>query len=194
MLIVSFISIPFAAAHPFTEETIPSLTSKSPAGTTEVIVFFSEPVDIDFSELRVFDSDGNQIDNKDTAYYEDELSLIVSTPPLEDGIYTATSKVLSKVDGHLVPGAFLFAVGDVAIDPSLFETEKPSELIFLPEAGARFPGLVGQTMVLGAVIASLIIWGTQNKLIIREELGKLKFPPWKIHVNNWNWSSSCVYF
>ena len=174
LLVISFISVPFAAAHPFTEETIPSITSNAPAGTTEVIVFYSEPIDIDFSELRVFDSDGNQIDNKDTAYYEGELSLIVTTPPLEDGIYTATSKVLSKVDGHLVPDAFLFGVGDIVIDPSLFETEKPSELIFLPEAGARFPGLVGQTMVLGAVIASLIIWGTQNKHIIREELGKIE--------------------
>ena len=50
---------------------------------------------------------------------KDELSLIVTTPPLEDGVYTVSTKVLSKVDGHLVPGAFLFAVGDVVIDPSL---------------------------------------------------------------------------
>ena len=173
LLMISFISIPFAAAHPFTEETIPSLTSNAPAGTTEVIVYFSEPVDINFSELKVFDTNGNQIDNKDTDYYEGELSLIVTTPPLEDGVYTVSTKVLSKVDGHLVPGAFLFAVGDVVIDPSLLDVEQPSELIFLPEAGARFPGLVGQTIVLGAVIASLIIWGTQNKQLIREELDKI---------------------
>ena len=44
----------------------------------------------------------------------------------------------------------------------------------MPEAGARFPGLVGQTIVLGAVIASLIIWGTQNKNLIREELEKVQ--------------------
>ena len=54
--------------------------------------------------------------------------------------------------------------------PSLFEQEGPSEIIFLPEAGARFPGILGQTIVLGAVIASLIIWGTQNKQLIKEEL------------------------
>ena len=52
------------------------------------------------------------------SYYEGELSLIVTTPPLDDGVYTASVKVLSKVDGHLVPSAFLFAVGDVVIDPS----------------------------------------------------------------------------
>ena len=174
LLTLSFISIPFAAAHPFTEETIPSFSSNAPVGTTEVIVFFSEPVDIDFSEIKVFDTNGNQIDNKDTSYYEDELSLIVTTPPLEDGVYTASTKVLSKVDGHLVPDAFLFGVGDVIIDPSLMEQEGPSELVFLPEAGARFPGIVGQTIVLGAVIASIIIWGTQNKQLIKEELEKIE--------------------
>ncbi|HSG84452.1 MAG TPA: CopD family protein [Nitrosopumilus sp.] len=173
LLIISFVSVPYVAAHPFTEETIPSLTSNAPAGTTEVIVYFSEPVDINFSELRVFDTNGNQIDNKDTTYYEGEVSLIITTPPLEDGVYTVSTKVLSKVDGHLVPDAFLFAVGDAVIDPSLLGVERPSELVFLPEAGARFPGLVGQTIVLGAVIASLIIWGTQNKQLIREELDKI---------------------
>lgn len=173
LVMISFISIPFATAHPFTEETIPSITSSAPAGTTEVIVYFSEPIDINFSELRVFDTNGNQIDNKDTSYYEGELSLIITTPPLEDGVYTVSTKVLSKVDGHLVPDAFLFAVGDVAIDPALLDVERPSEFVFLPEAGARFPGLVGQTIVLGAVIASLIIWGTQNKQLIREELDKV---------------------
>ena len=174
LLILSSMYIPFAAAHPFTEETIPSLTSNSPTGISEVIVYFSEPVELGFSTLKVLDNNGNQIDNKDTSYYEGDDSLIVSTPPLEDGVYTVSTKVLSKIDGHLVPDAFLFAVGDAIVDPSLLGQEKPSELIFLPEAGARFPGLVGQTIVLGAVIASLIIWGTQNKQLIRKELDKVE--------------------
>ena len=173
LLVLSFVSIPFAAAHPFTEKTIPSLASNAPIGITEVIVYFSEPVDINFSEIKVFDNNGNQIDNKDTKYYEGESSLIVTTVPLDNGVYTASVKVLSKVDGHLVPSAFLFGVGDVIIkdhNPPSVE----SEIIFLPEAGARFPGILGQTIVLGAVIASLIIWGTQNKQLIKEELDKVE--------------------
>ncbi len=70
LLVISFISIPFASAHPFTEETIPNLTTNAPVNTTEVIVFFSEPVDINFSALKVFDSNGDQIDNKDTSIRE----------------------------------------------------------------------------------------------------------------------------
>ena len=170
---LSLVSIPLAAAHPFTERTIPDISSNGPVGTTKVIVYFSEAVDIDFSEMRVFDPNGNQVDNRDTGYYEDELSIIVTTPPLEEGVYTATTKVLSKVDGHLVPGAFIFGVGDVVIDIEDIPDD-PSELVFLPEAGARFPGLVGQTIILGAVIASLVVWGTQNKNLIREELEKIQ--------------------
>ena len=173
LFVLSSVYLPFASAHPFTEETFPNLTSNSPAGTTEVIVYFSEPVEIGFSQIKVFDSEGNQIDNKDTSYYEGEESLIVTTNPLEDGVYTVSTKVLSKVDGHLVPDAFLFAVGD-AIVPDLPDVTPKTDLIFYPEAGARFPGLVGQTIVLGAVIASLVIWGTQNKNILKEELEKIE--------------------
>ena len=173
LIILSFISIPFASAHPFTEETIPSSLQNASIGTSEVIVYFSEPVDINFSEIKIFDNNGNQIDKKDTDYYKDELSLIVTTPPLEEGAYTAAVKVLSKVDGHLVPSAFVFGVGDVIIQDRN-PPDVDQEIVFLPEAGARFPGILGQTIVLGAVIASLIIWGTQNKQLIREELDKVE--------------------
>lgn len=173
LLVISLISIPVAAAHPFTEETIPNLGTNAPVGTTKVIVYLSEPVDINFSEIRVFDSNGDQIDNKDTNYHDDELSLIVTTIPLDDGIYTASVKSLSKIDGHLVPSAFLFGVGDVIIqDTSLPKVD--SEIIFFPEAGARFPGILGQSIVLGAVIASLLIWGTQSKRLIKEEIDKIE--------------------
>ncbi len=175
LLVLSLSSIPFVSAHPFTDETIPNLSSNAPTGVSEVVVFFSEPVELDFSTLKVLDNNGNQIDNKDTNYYQDEKSLIVTTSPLEDGVYTVTTKVLSKVDGHLVPGAFLFAVGDVVIDPKLLENQNSIDLIFFPEAGARFPGIVGQTIVLGVIIASLIIWGTQNKQLIKEELEQIEF-------------------
>ena len=171
-LLILSISIPYAAAHPFTMKTSPNSASNAPEGITQVIVYFSEPVELDFSSLKVFDNNGDQIDNKDTKYFEDEKSLVVTTPSLENGIYTVTSNVLSKVDGHLVPGAFNFGVGDVIVPKQQLS---PSELVFLPEAGSRFPGLVGQTIVLGVVIASILIWRTQSKQLIRKELDKLEY-------------------
>ena len=171
--IISFIGIPLAEGHPFTTETNPSQGSNAPVGITQITARYSEAVEIDFSSIKVYDSNGNQIDNKDTSYFEGTNSLAVTTPPLQDGVYTVTSKVLSKVDGHLVNDAFVFAVGDVKIDPSLLEQQKTSEPLYYPEAGARFPGLVGQTIVLGSIISSLLIWKYQRKDLIADKLSQL---------------------
>ena len=167
LLLLSFlilmIGIPTAYAHPFLLDSEPGQAQNAPIGTTQITVFYSEAVEIGFSELRVFDSNGNKIDNMDTAYYEGESSLVITTPPLEDGVYTVTSKVLSKIDGHLVQAAIIFGVGEVQVDLSLLETQEESETTFLPEAAARFPGIIGQTIVLGSVISAIAIWGTQRK-------------------------------
>ena len=169
-LLILVIGVPSAYAHPFLLDSEPSQAVNAPIGTTQIITKYSEAVEIDFSELKVFDSNGNQIDNGDTAYYEGESSLVITTPPLEDGTYTVTSKVLSKVDGHLVRAAIIFGVGEAQVDASLLESQDESETTFLPEAAARFPGIVGQTVVLGSAISAIAIWGTQRKHFGKENL------------------------
>ena len=161
-VLVFFLGFPLASAHPFLLDSEPGQGQNVPAGTIQIITNYSEAVEIGFSELKVYDANGNQIDNRDTAYNGGETSLMVTTQPLEDGVYTITSKVLSKVDGHLVQAAIVFGVGDVKIDSSLLETQENSETTFIPESIARFPGLVGQTIVLGGVIVSITIWSSQQ--------------------------------
>jgi len=168
--LILVIGVPSAYAHPFLLDSEPSQAVNAPIDTTQIITKYSEAVEIDFSELKVFDSNGNQIDNGDTAYYEGESSLVITTSPLEDGTYTVTSKVLSKVDGHLVRAAIIFGVGEAQVDASLLESQDESETTFLPEAAARFPGIVGQTVVLGSAISAIAIWGTQRKHFGKENL------------------------
>jgi len=166
--LILIIGVPSAYAHPFLVDSEPGQGQNAAVGTTQIIVFYSEAIEIDFSELKVFDSNGNKIDNMDTAYYEGESSLVITTPSLEDGIYTVTSKVLSKIDGHLVQAAIIFGVGETQVDLSLLEAQEESEITFLPEAAARFPGIIGQTVVLGSVISGIVIWGTQRKRFGKE--------------------------
>ncbi len=170
IFLILVIGIPSAYAHPFLLDSEPSQTANAPIGTTQIITKYSEAVEIDFSELKVFDSDGNQVDNRDTTYYDGESSLVITTPPLEDGVYTVTSKVLSKVDGHLVRAAIIFGVGEAKVDVSLLGSQEESETTFLPEAAARFPGIVGQTVVLGSAIAAIAIWSTQQKYFGKDNL------------------------
>lgn len=166
--------IPSAYAHPFLLESNPPADSTISGQIESVIIYFSEAVDVNFSNIKILDGDGNQIDNKDTAYYEDEMSLIVTSPTLEDGVYTVTTKVLSKVDGHLVDYALVFGVGDVKLDTTLLDKQKNSESVFVPESLSRFPGLVGQTIILGAIISTILIWREiHKKSILESDYSKL---------------------
>ncbi len=173
--IIAVFSFGSAQAHPIIITTEPVQSSNISIGTDQIIIRYSEALEVDYSTIKVLDNTGNQVDNKDTKYFEGENSLIVTTKPLNDGVYTVTSKVLSKVDGHLVDDAFVFSVGNARVDPSLLKEkiEKPS--IYLPEAAARFPGLVGQVVVLGSVLSSLVIWRSlKAKKSMRENFEELQ--------------------
>ena len=67
-LLILVIGVPSAYAHPFLLDSEPSQAVNAPIGTTQIITKYSEDVEIDFSELKVFDSNGNQIDNGDTTH------------------------------------------------------------------------------------------------------------------------------
>lgn len=148
-----------AWAHPFMLETDPARLSSAHEGTSVITVSYSEEVELGFSELKVFDGAGSRIDNGDTAYSGGERTLLVTVPPLGEGVYTVSSKVLSKVDGHLVPDAFVFGVGGAVVE----ESGPAAESVYYPEAVAEFPGLVGQSAALGALAASLLAWGWRGR-------------------------------
>jgi copper transport protein len=177
VLALFFVSIiPLAYAHPLIVDSNPKASTNVSAGLTQITIKFSETVDVDFSYIKVFDSNGNQIDNKDTSYLnpDDESVLVVTTPPLQDGVYTISTQVLSKVDGHLVPYALVFGVGNVELPPP--PKVSVEQQVYFPEAGARFPGLVGQVIVLGAAISTLLIWrGAKNRSWIKENSEFQKF-------------------
>jgi len=171
MLIV--MTVPLAYAHPLLVSSEPVQSTAVSVGVNRVVIHFSEAVEIDYSYIKVLDGEGNQIDNRDVRYDGSESSLVVTTPPLGEGLYTVTTQVLSKVDGHLVPYAFIFGVGDVAVPET--EHTSASQAIYFPEAAARFPGLVGQTIVLGTAIAAAMLWGPViRKNLIKEDAQELQ--------------------
>jgi len=169
IIIVSSISVGSVYAHPFIENTEPAQSSNIAIGTTQIIIRYSETIEVEFSTIKVLDNTGNQVDNKDTKIFDSKNSLIVTTKPLDDGVYTVTSKVLSRVDGHVVDDAFVFSVGDAKIPEVLLKGKTEGPSIYFPEAAARFPGLVGQVVVLGSILFSLLIWRSlKTKKTMRE--------------------------
>ena len=86
--VLFFVSIiPLAYAHPLIIDSSPKSFTNVGAGVTQITIHYSEPVDLKFSDIKVLDSTGKQVDHKDTNYLQgDEKALIVTTPPLQTGV------------------------------------------------------------------------------------------------------------
>lgn len=151
--------------HAFLTSSNPvaSQSLSSPPGKMEA--FFSEPVDIKYSQVKVLDPNGKEVDNKDIRHIDgDQSSLSVTLPRLEDGVYTVTTNVLSQTDGHVTKSAFVFAVGQATIPSNLSSTTSESSILYIPEAIARFPTLVGQVIIVGGAFSVLWLWRPFSKI------------------------------
>lgn len=157
-IFVGFSAIHSTYGHAFVTNSNPSPSQSITVSPKQIDVYFSEPVDLRYSDLKVLDSSGKQVEVGKVSYKgNDELSLEVSVPVLKDGTYTVSTSVLSQIDGHVTENAFVFAVGQAVI-PTNITSSAPSSTLYLPEAIARFPALLAQVMIVGAAFANLWIW------------------------------------
>jgi len=156
--LASFGAVHTAYGHAFVTDSNPSQSQSVSASPKQIDVFFSEPVDLRYSSLKVLDSTGKQVDLGQVHYKgSDESSMEVSVPVLGDGTYTVSTNVLSQIDGHVTDNAFVFGVGQAILPINVTSTASSSTL-YLPEAIARFPTLLAQVMIVGAAFANLWIW------------------------------------
>jgi copper transport protein len=163
--LLGFGAIHTSFGHAFVLSSNPSQSQSISSSPQQVNVFFSEPVDLRFSHLKVLDSNGKQVDKGDVHHLQnDESTLTVSVPLLKDGTYTVSTNVLSQIDGHVTDNAFVFGVGEPVVLPTNVSTSTTSSTLYLPEAIARFPTLVAQVMIVGAAFTTLWLWGPVSKI------------------------------
>src|SRR5689334_23984817 len=99
-------NIPDSYEHASVERSNPSESQSLSTPPTKVDVNFSDPVDIRFSQIKVLDSNGKQIQENDLHYINgNQKALSVSLPPnLKNGIYTRSEEHTSELQSqfHLV--------------------------------------------------------------------------------------------
>ncbi|MDH2907776.1 MAG: copper resistance protein CopC [Candidatus Nitrosotalea sp.] len=160
-------SIPNSYAHAFVTKSDPAPSQSLSSPPTKVDVYFSDPVDIRYSEVKVLDSNGKQIQKNDQHYINgDQSTISVSLPSnLKNGIYTISTKVLDQTDGHVTEDAFVFGIGQTVPQniPSKLTTTNYQE-VSIPEAVTRFPSLLGQVMVAGIASSALWLWGPISRI------------------------------
>jgi copper resistance protein C len=127
----------------------------------QVRLRFSEPVDAEFDPVRVFDAEGERVDEDDARVDPDDARvLLAGLEDLPQGSYRVEWHVTS-LDGHVVEDAYAF---NVTLDASAAEggsrsgTQNTGQSEALPagggepeRAGPQEAGGLNQTVVYGAL-------------------------------------------
>jgi copper transport protein len=127
VLVAVALSAPAAAsAHARLEGTSPPQGAVVKQEPSAVVFEFDEPVEGNFGAARVYDAEGDRVDEGDAFHPNGEgpkLGVHLK-PGLPDGSYTATYRVVSA-DGHIVSSGYVFSIGKAGAAP----TETVGELI-----------------------------------------------------------------
>jgi copper transport protein len=149
-----------ASAHALLEATTPERGARLDEAPREVTLRFSEPVEAEFGAVRVFDSQGREVQTGSPTSRGAEVSVRLRDGLGEDG-YTVTYRVISA-DSHPVSGGFVFVVGDAAAPATAV-----SDLLGDDEAGAvtgtafgvaRAVQFASIALALGALIFAWLCW------------------------------------
>jgi methionine-rich copper-binding protein CopC len=109
-VLASVVLSPGAGAHAFLDHAAPLVGSTVHGSPGEVRVWFTQELEPAFSNLRVVDQNGAQIDRHNSAIDPSDRSLMkVSLPSLPPGTYKVFWHALS-VDTHTTEGSFSFEV------------------------------------------------------------------------------------
>ena len=102
-----------AGAHALLKASTPERAARLDAAPEQVSLRFSEPVEAEFGAVRVFDSEGREVQTGRTFHPSGRAAEVAVR--LRDGLgedgYTVTYRVISA-DSHPVSGGFVFVVGD----------------------------------------------------------------------------------
>ena len=101
-----------ANAHAVLEGTTPERGAQLDTAPGQVVLRFSEPVEIALGSVRVYDARGREVQAGAATHPRggDRWVAVRLQPGLPDGGYTVTYRVVSA-DSHPVSGGFVFSVG-----------------------------------------------------------------------------------
>ncbi len=151
-----------AFSHATLEETTPQRGAQLDAPPKEVVLRFSEPVEAAFGAVRVFDANGEQVQEGDVFRPgSDSTKVAVGLPDDLSGGYTVTYRVISA-DSHPVSSGFVFTVGDgpassASVD-ELLAGSKAGSVTWNALSVAKGVQYAAIALGIGAALFLLLVW------------------------------------
>lgn len=110
---ISYIPV-YGHANPTTYNPTPNQVIKSKTLPDKVSITFTESPEIRASSIKVIDQNNERVDKNDLKNGDSDKTLIVSldSSKLVPGIYTVNWACLSKDDGHITKGSYVFTIED----------------------------------------------------------------------------------
>ncbi len=158
------VSAPAASAHAQLLGTSPTSGSTVPTQPTEVIFEFNQNVGGTLGAVRVYDAQGNEVDNLDVSHPDgnEHWMGVGLKPHLPDGTYTGTYRVISA-DTHIVYGGLVFNIGHAGVAPKFTvagligknKSGKVTEVAFGVVRGLNYLTLA---LMVGGLIFLFFVW------------------------------------
>jgi copper transport protein len=150
--------------HALLEATTPERGAALDAAPREVVLRFSEAVEVELGAVRVYDAAGKEV-QEGAAFHprgDNRAVAVCLRGGLADGGYTTTYRVISA-DSHPVSGGFVFGVGErgataAATVGELLDGEGSGPVTSVAFATARALQFTAIALAVGALAILLLVW------------------------------------
>jgi copper transport protein len=175
VFVAALVWAPSALAHARLVGTTPETGSTVQRQPAEVIFKYDQPVGGTDGAVRVYDSEGNEVDNGDVSHPGGRQSWlgVGLESNLPDGTYTATYRVISA-DTHIVYGGLVFNLGHASANGGvsvarLTGKEQSGEATRLGFAVVRFLDYLSIALMVGGLVFLAFAWRPGFGLTRRDE-------------------------
>ena len=110
-LVILLLMVPVSSwGHAYLVKSSPARRAVLSTPPTRVVLWFNERLEAQFSQLSIWNAEGQQVDGGDVQVGPDDRKrLSVGIPTLPPGSYIVKYRVLS-VDGHIVEADYPFTI------------------------------------------------------------------------------------
>jgi copper transport protein len=133
LLAATFLPVTAVSAHAYLVRSSPAADAHLKTSPARIDMVFSETVEPSLSDIAVYDASGARVDAHHTQVDPADFTHLSNTlPPLKDGAYLVTWKVISRSDGHLTGGAYPIYIGNVSASAAVRLRDPAAEPALLP--------------------------------------------------------------
>jgi copper transport protein len=156
-------------AHPEIVSTEPAADAQLTSAPTVVRIFFNEEIEAAFSEIQLFDTQRQRVDNGGSGRAPgDPTVLELPLPALKPGLYTVVWQTIGS-DGHKVVGNFVFTV--LGSSATAAPANHPAAVAATPPPAAPAPQIAGESAeservlpILAALLRALMLLGALSAI------------------------------